>query len=83
MYIWHCFEIDMRIFYEVNQHLRVQRYVLSHYPGLFLFAITAGGVVSCGGPKNSPCTSSIVQIIFSVWSFEMVPGHFARELFRP
>ena len=27
-----------------------------------LFAITAAGVVSCGGPKKSP--SSIVQIIF-------------------
>ena len=29
-----------------------------------LFAITAAGVVSCGGPKMSPRTSSIVQIIF-------------------
>ena len=28
-----------------------------------LFAITAAGVVPCGGPKKSPCTSSIVQII--------------------
>ena len=31
----------------------------------FLFAITAAGVVSCGGPKQSPRTSSIVQIIVS------------------
>ena len=31
---------------------------------LFLFAITAAGVVPCGGPKKSPRTSSIVQIIF-------------------
>ena len=29
-----------------------------------LFAITAAGVVPCGGPKKSPRTSSIVQIIF-------------------
>ena len=29
-----------------------------------LFAITAAGVVPCGGPKTSPRTSSIVQIIF-------------------
>ena len=31
--------------------------------GSFLFAITAAGVVPCGGPKKSPRTSSIVQII--------------------
>ena len=30
---------------------------------LFLFAITAAGV-PCGGPKKSPRTSSIVQIIY-------------------
>ena len=30
-----------------------------------LFAITAAGVVPCGGLKKSPRTSSIVQIIFS------------------
>ena len=30
-----------------------------------LFAITAAGVVPCGGPKKSSRTSSIVQIIFS------------------
>ena len=30
----------------------------------FLFAITAAGVVPCGGPKKSPRTSSIVQNIF-------------------
>ena len=28
-----------------------------------LYAITAAGVVPCGGPKKSPRTSSIVQII--------------------
>ena len=35
------------------------------------FAITASGVVPCGGSKMSPRTSSIVQIIFSFWSFEI------------
>ena len=28
-----------------------------------LFPITAAGVVPCGGPKKSPRTSSIVQVI--------------------
>ena len=37
----------------------------------FLFAITAAGVVPCGGPKKSPRTSSIVQAIFSVCFFEI------------
>ena len=37
----------------------------------FLFTITAAGVVPCGGPKKSPRTSSIVQVIFSFWSFEI------------
>ena len=36
-----------------------------------LFSITAAGVVPCGGPKKSPRTSSIVQIIFFFWSFEI------------
>ena len=36
-----------------------------------LFAITAAGGVPCGGPKKSPRTSSIVQIIFSFRSFEI------------
>ena len=27
------------------------------------FAITAAGVVPCGGPRKSPCTSSILQNI--------------------
>ena len=37
----------------------------------FLFAITVAGVVPCGGPKKSPRTSSIVQVIFSFWTFEI------------
>ena len=36
-----------------------------------LFAITAAGVVLCGGRKKSPRTSSIVQIIFLFRSFEI------------
>ena len=42
-----------------------------------LFAITAAGVVPCGGPKKSPCTSSIVQIIFYLG-----PLRSLRYLFR-
>ena len=41
---------------------------------LFLFAITAAGVVPCGGPKKCTRTSPIVQIIFSFWSFEIDEG---------
>ena len=41
---------------------------------LFLFAISAAGVVLCGGPKKSPRTSSIVQIIFAFCSFEISEG---------
>ena len=36
-----------------------------------LFAFTAAGVVPCDGLKKSPHTSSIVQIIFQVGSFEI------------
>ena len=36
-----------------------------------LLDITAAGVVSCVGPKKSPRTSSIVQIIFLFRSFEI------------
>ena len=39
-----------------------------------LFAITAAGVVPCGGPKRSPRISSIVQIMFSFSSFEIREG---------
>ena len=46
----------------VNMHTALKGSVL------FLFAITAAGVVSSGGPKNSPRTSFIVQIIFSFGS---------------
>ena len=36
-----------------------------------LFAVTAAGVVPCSDPKMSPRTSSIVQIIYYFWSFEI------------
>ena len=39
---------------------------------LYIFvAITAAGVMPCGGPKKSSRTSSIVQIIFLLRSFEI------------
>ena len=40
---------------------------------IFYFAITAAGVVSSGGPKKAPRTSSIVQIIF--YSFFQINGN--------
>ena len=44
-----------------------------------LFAITAAGVVPCGGLKKSPRTSSVVQIIFSFWYFEISEGILRNE----
>ena len=41
---------------------------------LIFIAITAASVVPCGGPKKSLGTSSIVQVIFSFWSFEISEG---------
>ena len=39
---------------------------------IFLFVVTAAGVVLCGIPKKRPRTSSIVQFIyFTFWSFEI------------
>ena len=37
----------------------------------FLFVVTAVGVVPCGICKKSPRTSSLVQFIFYVWSFDI------------
>ena len=45
--------------------------VLERFHVCFYFFITADDVVPCGDPKKSPRSSSIVQIIFSVWSFEI------------
>ena len=44
-----------------------------------LFAITAAGGVPCGGPKKSPRTSFIVQVIFSFWSFEISEGILRKQ----
>ena len=41
---------------------------------LAITVITAAGEVPCGGPKKAPRISSIVQIIFSFWSFEISGG---------
>ena len=38
---------------------------------IFLFVVTAAGVVPCGILKKRPRTSSIVQFIFYFWSFEI------------
>ena len=46
-----------------------------------LFAFTTAGVVPCGGPKKSPCTSFIVQIIFYFGSFEISGGIMRNQKF--
>ena len=38
---------------------------------IFLFAVTAAGVVPCGGPKMSTRAASKVQIILSFWFYEI------------
>ena len=48
------------------------------FQSFILFPITAAGVVSCCGPKKSPCTSSIVQVIFS---FEISGGILRNQKF--
>ena len=47
----------------------------------FLFAITSAGVMPCGDPKRSPRASSIVQIKFSYWSFEISEDILRHEKF--
>ena len=72
----------MRTYHKINNH---DSFVIFYTPTCFsvfrntylyefLFAMTAAGVVPCGGPKKSPRTASIVQIIFSFWSFENSEG---------
>ena len=51
---------------------------LKEAPFVCLFAFTTAGVVQCGGRKTSPCTSTIVQFIFHVWSFE-ISEHILRN----
>ena len=50
--------------YNMAHLLALYFYCFQRIYQFFLFAITAAGVVPCGGPKKSPRTSSIVQIIF-------------------
>ena len=38
---------------------------------IFLFVVTAAGIVTCGSSKKRPRTSAIVQFIFYFWSFEI------------
>ena len=45
---------------------------------VFLFSFTAAGVVQCGGRKTSPRTSTIVQLIYHFWSFE-ISEHILRN----
>ena len=53
------------IVHTIHVYLPLNVFIASKGSNLYiLFAITAAGVVPCGGPKMSPRTSSIVQIIF-------------------
>ena len=51
--------------------LSIWHLLLKELTFILLFAVTAAGVVLCGGPKSFPCTSSIVQIMFYFLSFEI------------
>ena len=58
--------------YSCNELLPLNVFTASKGSNIYiLFAITAAGVVPCGGRKKSPRTSSIVQIIFLCRSFEI------------
>ena len=45
---------------------------------IFLFVVTAAGVVPCGIRKKRPRTSSIVQFLFYFWSFE-ISGRYSEK----
>ena len=48
----------------VNDEGSVPTYDLQRDQSFYiLFAVTAAGVVPCGGPKKPPCTLNMVQII--------------------
>ena len=65
--------IGIKLFLRSNQENEYPAFMFSFLKDLsfILFAVTAAGVVPCGGPKKFPRTSSIVQIIFSFFSFEI------------
>ena len=44
------------------------------YLSFILFAITAVGIVPCGGSKKSPSTPSTVQSLSSFWPFDISEG---------
>ena len=51
--------------YNMAHHLSLNVFTASKGSNNYiLFAVSAAGVVPCGGPKKSPRTSSIVQNIF-------------------
>ena len=52
--------------------------LLKELISIFLFVITAVGVLPCGIRKKRPRTSSLVQFIFYVWSFE-ISGNILRN----
>ena len=64
----------MLVYMHLNELYRSYSKSLRYFGSSHVFPITAAGVVPCGGPKKSPRTSSIVQIIFSFWSFEISEG---------
>ena len=55
----------------------VKKTMLKELIVIFLFVVTAAGVVPCVIPKKRSHTSSIVQFIFYFWSFEV-----ARNIIR-
>ena len=61
--------------YGLDSLSKIAQYVFSSLskdpPFKCLFAITAVGVVSFSGPKQSPHRSSILQIKFYFWSIEI------------
>ena len=66
----------MRIYYpkirNLTQALSLSGFIAFKGTNFYiLFAITAAGVVPCGGPKRYQRTSPIVQILFYFWSFEI------------
>ena len=57
--------------YGLSTFLRMCSLLLKEHIFVFLLAFIAAGVVLYGGRKTSPRTSTIVQFIFHVWSFEI------------
>ena len=58
-------------YYDPSSFLWMFSLLLKELIFLFLYTYTAVGVVQCGGRDTSPRTSTIVQFICYVWSFEI------------